>query len=59
MDDATKQKIAETLKKAIKGEKDGYFFYNLLSEKATNPAARKKLEQLRDDEIRHDPHRDL
>ena len=54
MDDATKQKVAETLKRAIKGEKDGYYFYNLLSEKATNAMAKKKLEQLRDDEIRHE-----
>lgn len=48
-----KEKIAETLRKAIKGEEDGYYFYNLLSEKATNEAAKKKLENLRDDEIRH------
>lgn len=48
-----KQQIAEILKKAIKGEEDGYFFYNLLSEKATNPQAKLKLQNLRDDEIRH------
>ncbi|KAA3637117.1 MAG: hypothetical protein DWP97_01405 [Calditrichaeota bacterium] len=48
-----KEKIAEILKKAIKGEEDGYYFYNLLSEKANNEEAKKKLENLRDDEIRH------
>lgn len=48
-----KQQIAEILKKAIKGEEDGYYFYNLLAEKATNPQAKIKLENLRDDEIRH------
>ncbi len=48
-----KEKIAEALKLAIKGEVDGYTFYNLLSEKATNDDARRKLEQLRDDEVRH------
>lgn len=54
MDDAVKVKVAATLKKAIKGEKDGYRFYNLLAEKATNQDAKKKLEVLRDDEIRHE-----
>lgn len=49
----TKQEIADILRKAIKGEEDGYYFYNLLAQKATNAAARRKLEQLRDDEIRH------
>ncbi len=49
----TRNEIAEILKKAIKGEEDGYFFYNLLSKKATNAEARRKLESLRDDEIRH------
>jgi len=49
----TKQQIATILKKAIKGEEDGYLFYNLLAQRATNPAARRKLERLRDDEIRH------
>lgn len=49
----TKEKIAETLKKAIKGEEDGFYFYNLLAQKAENPEAKKKLENLRDDEIRH------
>jgi rubrerythrin len=49
----TKRDIAAILKKAIKGEEDGYYFYNLLSEKATNIDARRKLKRLRDDEIRH------
>ena len=48
-----KLKIAETLKKAIKGEEDGYKFYDLLSKKATEKPVRRKLEGLRDDEIRH------
>ena len=51
--DSEKERIAETLKKAIKGEEDGYKFYNLLSEKATEKAVKRKLEGLRDDEIRH------
>lgn len=45
--------IAETLKKAIKGEEDGYTFYNLLMEKTSNPDAKRKLRNLRDDEVRH------
>jgi rubrerythrin len=49
----SKADVAAILKKAIKGEEDGYFFYNLLSEKATNQFAKKKLQGLRDDEIRH------
>ena len=48
-----KKQIAETLKRAIKGEEDGYRFYNLLAEKSTTPDAKRKLEGLRDDEIRH------
>jgi rubrerythrin len=48
-----KEKIAATLKKAIKGEEDGYTFYNLLSQKATEKAVQRKLEGLRDDEGRH------
>ncbi len=54
MDANEKEKVAETLLMAIKGEKDGYKFYDLLSKKATNDAARKKLEGLRDDEIQHE-----
>jgi rubrerythrin len=49
----SKEDVANVLKKAIRGEEDGYYFYNFLSEKADNPEARKKLEILRDDEIRH------
>jgi rubrerythrin len=49
----TKQQIAEVLKRAIKGEEDGYFFYDLASQKVTNKTAQRKLESLRDDEIRH------
>jgi rubrerythrin len=48
-----KQQVADVLRTAIKGEEDGYRFYNLLAEKATNPDAKKKLEGLRDDEQRH------
>lgn len=50
----TKNQIGEILKRAIKGEVDGYRFYNLLAERATNPDAKRKLENLRDDEIRHE-----
>lgn len=49
----SKEEIAEILKKAIKGEEEGYFFYNLLAEKAVDTNAKKMLELLRDDEIRH------
>ena len=49
----TQKQIATILKKAIKGEEDGFYFYNLLAKRATNPSARRKLERLRDDEIRH------
>ncbi len=49
----SKSEIAEILKKAIKGEEDGYYFYNVLAGKAKNADAKRKLEGLRDDEIRH------
>ena len=49
----SKSGIAEILKKAIKGEEDGYYFYNILAGKAKNAEAKRKLEGLRDDEIRH------
>ena len=49
----SKEHIAEVLKRAIKGEEDGYFFYNLAAEKVTNDVAKRKLESLRDDEVRH------
>jgi rubrerythrin len=48
-----KQKTAEVLRKAIKGEEDGFKFYDLLARKATNDEAKRKLENLRDDEARH------
>jgi rubrerythrin len=53
MDKDEKKAISEVLKKAIKGEVDGFKFYNLLAEKATNVEAKRKLETLRDDEARH------
>ncbi|MEW6411550.1 MAG: ferritin family protein [Candidatus Zixiibacteriota bacterium] len=49
----SKEKVAQVLKVAIKGEEDGFYFYNLLYEKAVNQDARRKLETLRDDEARH------
>ena len=49
----TKEHIAAVLKRAMRGEEDGYKFYNLLAEKSSNQEAKKKLESLRDDEIRH------
>ncbi len=49
----SKSGIAEILKKAIKGEEDGFYFYNILAGKAKNADAKRKLEGLRDDEIRH------
>lgn len=50
---ANKAKLAEALKTAIKGEVDGYKFYHLCVERSNNNEARRRLEQLRDDEIRH------
>ncbi len=47
------QEVADILRMAIKGEEDGYFFYDLLSKKATNQDAKRKLQNLRDDEKRH------
>ncbi len=51
--DNEKKKAAEVLKRAMRGEEDGYRFYDLLSKKASNSTAKKLLESLRDDEIRH------
>jgi len=48
-----KEKIVETLKKAIRSEEDGFHFYDYLVKKAVNKDAKRKLENLRDDEIRH------
>lgn len=53
MSTTSKQKIGEILKKAIKGEDDGYHFYAALAQQAVNEGARRKLENLRDDELRH------
>ena len=44
---------AALLRSAIKGEEDGIAFYDLLAERAVNPEARRRLENLRDDEKRH------
>lgn len=49
----TKRNIADTLRRAIKGEEDGLKFYDALAKRAANPGAKKKLEGLRDDEVRH------
>ena len=49
-----KQHIADALKRAIRGEKDGYKFYNIMADKAVNPDAKRKLENLRDDEVQHE-----
>ncbi len=49
----SKQKIADVLKRAIKGEEDGFKFYDIMARKVTNPEARRKLEGLRDDEAGH------
>jgi rubrerythrin len=48
-----KEKIAMALRRAMKGEEDGYRFYDIMVKKATNANARRKLEGLRDDEVRH------
>jgi rubrerythrin len=44
---------ATLLRNAIKGEEEGYNFYNLLARRAANREAKKRLENLRDDEKRH------
>ncbi len=49
----TKDKIARVLKIAMKSEEDGWRFYDLLARKVTNKEAKRKLQGLRDDEIRH------
>src|SRR6056297_3581269 len=51
--DSEKKRVAETLKRAMRGEEDGYRFYDLLSKKTNNQSAKKLLESLRDDEVRH------
>ena len=49
----TKQRVAEVLKKGLKSEEDGLKFYDLLAKRAANADAKRKLEHLRDDEVRH------
>ncbi len=49
----SKEQIGAALKRGIKGEEDGYRFYDLAAKKSTNPDAKRKLEGLRDDEIGH------
>lgn len=49
----SKTELASLLKTAIKGEEDGYKFYDLLSQKSSNADAKRKLETLRDDELGH------
>ena len=49
----SKAKIGEVLKTAIRAEEDGFKFYDLVSKKAQNEDAKRKLENLRDDEVRH------
>ncbi len=49
----TKEYIGDVLRRAIKGEEDGLYFYGKLAENATNKEAKQKLEGLRDDEVRH------
>jgi rubrerythrin len=44
---------ATLLKHAIQGEIEGYTFYDLLSKQTDNPDARRRLENLRNDEKRH------
>ncbi len=48
-----KVQLAKILKMAIRGEEDGFTFYDLLFRKATNPDAKRKLENLRNDEAAH------
>lgn len=49
----SKTELANLLRTAIKGEVDGYKFYDLLSKKSDNADAKRKLENLRDDELGH------
>ena len=45
----SKTNVAEVLKTAIRAEEDGFKFYDLVSKKAQNEDAKRKLEHLRDD----------
>ena len=51
-DDVLKDK-ALLLKSAIKSEIDGFTFYDLLAKQAENEDAKRRLENLRNDEARH------
>ena len=53
MDEKLLTDLKNLLKTAIKGEVDGYTFYNLMAEQSKNKDARRRLENLRDDEKRH------
>lgn len=53
MDDSIYKDRSALLKSAIKSEIDGYNFYDLLSKEVSNADARRRLENLRDDEHRH------
>jgi len=53
MDEQLLKDMDALLKTAIKGEVDGYTFYNLMAEQSKNPEAKRRLENLRDDEKRH------
>lgn len=49
-----KQEIAEIIKFGIKTEIEGQNFYTTLAHKIVHPDARKKIEQLAQDEINHE-----
>ena len=48
------EKSKELLCQAVKSEIDGQRFYNYLAKKTTNEDARRKLNNLAGDEIRHE-----
>jgi rubrerythrin len=53
MSSASKE-IADILKLGIKTESDGHNFYVTLAQKITNNESKKKIQQLAQDEIRHE-----
>jgi rubrerythrin len=53
MSDGNVKEKAEILKMAIKSEIDGCNFYDLLAKESKNEDAKRRLENLRDDEVRH------
>ncbi len=53
MDEHLLNELKNLLKTAIKGEVDGFTFYNLMAEQSKNKDAKRRLENLRDDEKRH------